>query len=102
MKNRKIITIIAMLALIIGLVQPVQVAYAGCSVHSNYKDRVEGNSTPSYSVHYVQSGVTVNGVPTYYQCNVTTVYITHGVYCGVCNTKISTYTQKSERHSVSH
>lgn len=102
MNKIKIVALMSVMSLVLGLFGPAQAVNAACSQHSKYVDRIESTSTPSNSTHNVNTGYYVEGKPIYRICTVTTVYITHGVYCGVCNTRTGGYTQKVDHHSLSH
>ena len=102
MRKFKMVAVVSVMAFIFGLLGPVQEVNAACNVHSDYKDRVISSSSPNFSSHYVETGYYVDGKPITQKCNITTVYITPGVYCGVCGMQMSTYTQTVVNHSISH
>lgn len=102
MNKIKIVAMMCVMALAIGVLGPVQTVSAECAVHSDYKDRVIGNYTPTTSTHNVNTGYYVDGSPIYQICTITKVDIIHGVYCGVCNKQMSTYIQHTEHHSLNH
>ncbi len=102
MSKIKIVAMMCVMALVVGVLGPVQTVSAACATHSDYKDRVIGNYTPTYSTHNVNTGYYVDGSPIYQVCTITTTYIIHGIYCGVCGKQMSTYTQTVQHHSLSH
>ena len=103
MKKIKIVAMMSLLTLVFAVLAPTQVANAAtCPPHGNYVDRVDGSSNPSFSSHNVPTGYYVNGSPIYQTCLITTVYINHGVYCGKCNAKMSSYSQTVTTHSIHH
>lgn len=79
-----------------------QAATSSCPPHGNYIDRVTGSLTPTTTTHKVLTGYYVDGSPIYQICTVTTAHVVHGVYCGKCNTLMSTYVQDVVHHSISH
>lgn len=73
-----------------------------CPPHSNYVDRVIANSSPWITYHDYISGYKYNPdgilVPIYSTCSVTNYVLTHAIYCGICNLKMTTYSETRTSH----
>lgn len=103
MKKVKKFAMMSMMAFVIGVLGPVQAAYAATATctHPTLDLRLE-NVTNSTRTHNVFTGYDGNYQPIIKECIVYQTRYVYGVYCVECGKKTNTATDLVEIHSIAH